>query len=286
MKEGTVYPQSPVAHPACVIFIAILSLQPEIYAFAQPTGPSVNDSATLVLEQLKSHKQVVLSAGKTVSYKTFDSKHFLAATIIAITDSTISFDTKRKGHTTLRYDEIAALKLRNKELQIAGAVAVGTGLIILANGLGYEEQTVATLIPSTILVGTGLGLMLNKKMFLTKSWEGQTVSYVDEANHGVKGTIKAVTDSTITIENRKTNEVSTLSDRKAMFKIKRDKLMGTILIGIGVAGLVATAALGGGYAIPFVGFPSVIALTSALILRTSGKKVKLDKTWRVQKIGS
>ena len=78
----------------------------------------------------------------------------------------------------------------------------------MTGGTGYADETVKTLIPSVLLIGTGTALLLDKKMYLAKSWVGQTVNYkLPETDHNEKGKITAVTDSTISLENKKTGRI-------------------------------------------------------------------------------
>jgi hypothetical protein len=268
----------------CITFYAATGLAISLsffinYSFAQEAAPSTStEQRALIVEEQKSHQQVHLTIGTTVSYKTFSSKHFKKARINAFTDSTILL-----GSTTVLHKDILVLKIIKKEKKIGGTFLVLTGaLVFLTGGTGYADETVKTLIPSVLLIGTGTALLLNKKMYLAKSWVGQTVNYKSPETHrSEKGKITAVTDSTISFENEKTGNVTVLHHDEAAFKIRRDKTFGIVLVIAGIGGL-AVAPIFGGYGYLFIGVPSAAMLISGIAILTSHKKIHLEKSWKLK----
>ena len=163
------------------ITCVLLTITFEKRAFAQQA-----DLVTLSrTEPQKSQKQVVLTVGKTIRYKTHTSRSFQNARITGITDSTISFENKKTGVVTIPNKDLTALSIRgNRDKRAVGTTlivlgAVGVLIGVFAEGIseshiGSGERdpgAIAAIIGGTAALVGGIVLKLPKEIDLTKSWK-------------------------------------------------------------------------------------------------------------------
>lgn len=162
-------------------FLIVLAV--DIKAFSQVTLAGAQKMILLV-ENQRSHKQVVLSLGKTVNYKTLKSTKLNRARIIGFTDSTISFRNKRMGNVTILHKDLAVFTIpRGAGRMVGGAMLLVGGSIVAS--IPLIESRIADKEPSSInpyflvvsgvvAMAGGVALVTSKKINLEKSWELKT----------------------------------------------------------------------------------------------------------------
>ena len=171
--------------PALRISGVLLLLTIELKSFGQVTLPGA-EKMILLVENQKSHQQVVLALGSTVNYKTIQSTKFIRARIAEFTDSTISFRNKRKGNVTVLHKDLALVSIpRGAGRMVGGAILLVGGSVVASIPLIESSITIADkeasntspyfLVVSGVaaMVG-GVALVTSKKIDLKKSWKLRT----------------------------------------------------------------------------------------------------------------
>lgn len=139
--------------------------------------------SSLVVEHQESHEQVSLAVGKTVMYKAASSRYFEKASITGITDSTISFDSKKLGNVAIRQHDLEAFKILRSSgrstmgtiLTILGAGGVVIGVVAISGSTGSSKDISGAIgiifgIPGAAVLLGGIALLSNKHIDLKKSW--------------------------------------------------------------------------------------------------------------------
>jgi len=158
-----------------------------IVALTTPDTVLAQEKSQVVISDAAQQKPVKLTSlnvGATVSYKTFTSKKFLKARILAISESTISLSRKNDGDTTIFKKDLAELKVHSKDKRLAGTtiIALGTASVLvgmLAQGVagshagsGHTDPGATAATASGIVaIATGIILQQPKKIDLDKPWQ-------------------------------------------------------------------------------------------------------------------
>jgi hypothetical protein len=142
----------------------------------------VADQGPLALKahNVKTDRQVFFAVGQSAKYQARPSRKYETGLITDITDSTVSFESRKTGHVTIRQDSLKAFKIRRSWGRNAvGAVLIGGGLMALfATTVSLTFPFIAT--PASFYAGfggsgvglcaLGLGIQSQKKLDFENSW--------------------------------------------------------------------------------------------------------------------
>jgi len=162
---------------------------------------------SLQAENIKTQKRAFFAVSQTVHYKIHSSKHFQKGQITWITDSTISFQNKKMESVTFMHKDLAAFKIPRRGVRnIGGNFLFDLGLLSFL-GIGGDGGFIppgVVLILTLPLLGGGMALKSDKKIYLEKSWTLKTT--------------KAIVPENIITAIMKNGEVITIKVRKITSK--------------------------------------------------------------------
>lgn len=167
-----------------LLFILTVFLITTIFvdqASAQGVGGgygSVPDSLLeLKVENIKTHKRILLVVGQNAKYRRRSSTHFEKGLITEITDSTISFENKKSGKGTFMHKDLTAFKVpKSTRKKFKGYVLmVGGAWVLLGVSLNPAQGKLAVL----NIIGYAVGLVAivkghsikrDERVYLDESW--------------------------------------------------------------------------------------------------------------------
>ena len=189
--------------------------------------PTPGNQFSLELENTATHKRVILFVGETLSYKLPSSKHFVTAKISAITDSTISLESKEAGVGIFKHKDLMALKIPkgSRKKAIGHILIVGGAWILVGVTVNPAEGTSTFLNFLAYPVGLyavikGYSIKHEQKVNLDDSWSWtlKEIKVIETIERG--SFIKIVLKSGAIIEELKVDKVD--SEQIKGFEISQD----------------------------------------------------------------
>ena len=127
---------------------------------------------SLLAENARTHERILLSVGQTISYKLRLSEVLVRSRIIMISDSSITFQNRKRENLTFLHKELGAIFIpRSVGRKIWGTIPLTCGTLSIIAGFAiFSEAALIFVVPGMIGLANGLIVLSPKKINLKKSW--------------------------------------------------------------------------------------------------------------------